>query len=100
MVKKGSEHSFGIEVAKMSGIPLSIIKRANQIMQKLSLEKNNNTKEKTIQNYQLTLFDSHNKNNLSKDKIIEKIQAIDINTLSPVEALLQINGFKKLLAKN
>ncbi len=95
----GSEHSFGIHVAQMAGLPQGIVLRANEIMHELEKEK---TKEKTQQRlkevpknqYQAILFsptDPH------YQKVKELVGKIDINTLSPVEALLKLNEVKILM---
>lgn len=93
----GSEHSFGIHVAQLAGMPNQIVLRANEILSHLEEDK---MKEKTKDrlevvpknNYQLSMFDASNP---QFDKIMELMEAIDINTISPVEALLKLNEVKK-----
>ncbi len=99
LIKKGSEHSYGIDVAKISGIPLQIIKRANQIMQSLS-KYNNHDNADYNGHYQLTLFDHYNgieKEYTQYNSIINMLQGLDINTLSPLDALLKLSELKKML---
>lgn len=97
----GSEHSFGIHVAKMAGMPQQVIQKANKILKKL--EKSHSNEELTdklqsAQNeMQLSFF------NLDDPLLVEikqEILHLDINTLTPVEALMKLNEIKRLLTKN
>ncbi|MGC9331260.1 MAG: DNA mismatch repair protein MutS [Bacteroidales bacterium] len=99
----GSEHSFGIHVAKMAGMPPSVVKRANQILEQLeagSTEKGMKRHTSTIRNQregmQMSIFQLDDP--VLKD-IRDKIEDIDINNLTPVEALNKLNEIKKLLGK-
>ncbi len=93
----GSEHSFGIHVAKMAGMPSKMLQRANEI---LSLLENNMSKEKNATNiktapkeeYQLSIFQLDDP---VLQNIKEELINIDINTLTPVEALMKLNEIKK-----
>ncbi len=96
----GSRHSFGIQVAKMAGMPGSLTKRANDILALLE-EKHgsgyNTTqtmKQMPSQTYQLNIFDG-----LSEDlkRIKDVLFSTDINTLTPVEALLKLNELKDIV---
>lgn len=94
----GSEHSFGIHVAQMAGMPNAVVLRASEIM--LHLEKDkalNSSKEKIKEmpknNYQLSLFEMDPKFKEAQ----EMLEKIDINTISPVEALIKLNEIKKKL---
>ncbi|MFC4870195.1 DNA mismatch repair protein MutS [Negadavirga shengliensis] len=96
--KGGSEHSFGIHVAQMAGMPNPVVLRAAEIMRHLEKDKNlkkhqDNLKEMPKNNYQLSLFDVDPKFKEAK----EMLNHIDINTISPVEALLKLNEIKKIL---
>lgn len=100
LVPGGSEHSFGIHVAKMAGMPQQVIKKANKILTKL---------EKSHSNEELTdgLVAAQNEMQLSffqlDDPLLEEIKEeiihLDINTLTPVEALMKLNEIKRLLTK-
>lgn len=94
----GSEHSFGIHVAQLAGVPHSIITRANEILQHLEHdhlnEKNTKSLEPISKKYQLTLFEAEN---AALEKIKKIIEAIDINILSPVEALLKLQELKNTI---
>jgi DNA mismatch repair protein MutS len=101
LVAGGSEHSFGIHVAKMAGMPQQVIHKANKILKKL--EKSHSSEEltdklQTVQNeMQLSFF---NLDDPLLEQIKEEITKLDINTLTPVEALMKLNEIKRLLTKN
>lgn len=96
----GSAHSFGIHVAKMAGMPNTLIRRANDIL--AHLEKSHSSEEltskaKTIHNesdMQLSFFQLDDP---VLEQVKEEIVKTDINTLTPVEALLKLNEIKKMI---
>lgn len=105
----GSEHSFGIHVARMAGMPKIVVEKANSILKKLEKEH-----EANLLNGEVTTKESSIKKALAKqanevqlsfiqlnDPILEKLRediyALDINTLTPVEALLKLNEIKRAL---
>ncbi|MBR9915354.1 MAG: DNA mismatch repair protein MutS [Algicola sp.] len=100
LVEGGSEHSFGIHVAKMAGMPQQVIHRANKILKQL--EKSHSSEEltdkvKTLENeMQLSFF---NLDDPLLEQIKEEIVNIDIDTLTPVEALMKLNEIKRMLLK-
>ncbi len=101
MAKGGSRHSFGIQVARMAGMPPNLIERADEILAQLE-EKHGGVKDNTekmkklkpAQHFQLNIFDG-----LSDD--LRQVQRIlsetDINTLTPVEALMKLNELKNVV---
>ena len=98
--KGGSEHSFGIHVAQMAGMPNQVVIRAAEIMQHLEKDKirnNESEKMKSIpkNNYQMTLFEA----DPTFKEIKELLESLDINTISPVEALLKLNEIKGKLKR-
>ncbi|WP_297792016.1 DNA mismatch repair protein MutS [uncultured Eudoraea sp.] len=101
LVPGGSEHSFGIYVAKMAGMPQQVINKAEKILKKL--EKSHSSEELTdnlqaVQNeMQLSFF---NLDDPLLERIKEELLHIDINTLTPVEALMKLNEIKRMLRKN
>jgi DNA mismatch repair protein MutS len=119
LVPGGSEHSFGIHVAKMAGMPKKVLDRANQIL--LNLENGERGKEKAVGNKQLASNDSTNSefqssinnspsaidngmqlsffqlNDPVLENIKDELQKTDINTLTPVEALMKLNEIKKMI---
>ena len=91
----GSTHSFGIHVARMAGMPLALVNRAGQLL--AALEKKQAaaeviTEEQDASGMQLTIFDAHTE---VFDEIRKMLEAIDINSLTPVEALVALNEIKK-----
>lgn len=94
----GSEHSFGIHVAQMAGMPNPIVIRANEIMHHLEKEKISKHADKKIEdipkrNYQLSMFEADPR----MEEVRGLLSKIDVNTISPIEALLKINEMKTLL---
>jgi DNA mismatch repair protein MutS len=96
----GSEHSFGIHVAQMAGMPNPVVIRAAEIMHHLEKDKIRNQtgdklKEVPKNNYQLSMFEA----DPTFNEIKEILEGLDINTISPVEALLKLNEIKGKLKK-
>jgi len=96
----GSEHSFGIHVAQLSGMPNKVVLRANEILHFLEKEKHKNEGVAKIHDVpkpepQLSLFASDPR----FEEIQEKLGKIDINTMSPVEALLKLNEVLSILKR-
>jgi DNA mismatch repair protein MutS len=99
LVKGGTEHSFGIHVAKMAGMPQTVIQKAQKILKKL--EKNHSSEElagvkSSKEELQLSFF---NLDDPLLEEIKEEIMSLDINTLTPVEALMKLNEIKRMLQK-
>ena len=96
LVPGGSEHSFGIHVAKMAGMPNQVLKKARQILKKLEKSHSNEEltgKVKSIKDdHQLQFF---NLDNPILEELKEEILKIDINSLTPVEALIKLSELKK-----
>jgi len=110
LAEGGSEHSFGIHVAKMAGMPKDVVERAGEILKKLEKEHEleptetivdaegrlmqNKSGEKAEFNMQVFSLDDP-----ALQQLKEEILNTDINTLTPVEALLKLNEIKRLLGK-
>ncbi|WP_203256203.1 DNA mismatch repair protein MutS [Hyunsoonleella ulvae] len=100
LVEGGSAHSFGIHVAKMAGMPQQVLRRANKILEKL--EKSHSSEEltdkvKTLSDdMQLSFF---NLDDPLLENIKDEILHTDIDTLTPVEALMKLNEIKRILVK-
>lgn len=100
LVEGGSEHSFGIHVAKMAGMPQQVLRRANKILKKL--EKSHSSEELTDKvksindDMQLSFF---NLDDPLLQNIKDEILHTDIDTLTPVEALMKLNEIKRMLVK-
>ncbi len=105
LARGGSTHSFGIHVAKMAGMPQSLIERANEILKELEArsresEVGNTDTRNTLKNIseteklQLSIFDAHSE---TFGEIRKSLADIDINRLTPVEALLKLQEIKEKL---
>ena len=100
LVPGGSEHSFGIQVAKMAGMPARLIGRANEILKRLEIDRTegqsikDSIKKVQNQAYQLQMF-------AIDDPVLVKIRDslnnLDVNTLTPVEALLKLDEIQRLI---
>ena len=109
----GSEHSFGIHVARMAGMPKQVVDRANDILKKL--EKDHElelsdveltqtastdaihqlaSKTKSKSDYQLSFFQL---NDPVLEQVKDELLKTDINTLTPIEALMKLNDIKRLI---
>lgn len=101
LARGGSTHSFGIHVARMAGMPPSLVDRANEILKELELrsqksEVGNAETSKVLKNMsgpklQLSIFDAHSE---TFEEIRTLLEGIDINRLTPVEALLKLQEIK------
>lgn len=101
LVRGGSEHSFGIHVAKMAGMPQSIVKRSEQILKELESENRQNGVSKPIgeiaehrEGLQLSFFQLDDP---VLEQIRDEIKNLDINNLTPVEALNKLNEIKRII---
>ena len=102
IVKGGSEHSFGIHVAKLAGMPLDIVNRANQVLEQLennaqgaqTLTRDMTDVAATRSGYQLSIFQLDDP---VLEQIRDEILTTDINNLTPVEALMKLNSIKGVL---
>lgn len=109
LARGGSTHSFGIHVAKMAGMPPSLIERANEILEELEVRsqqsevgspntgnvlKGISSPKSDGQRMQLSIFDAHSE---TFDTIRKMLEGIDINRLTPVEALLKLQEIKNSL---
>jgi DNA mismatch repair protein MutS len=98
LVPGGSEHSFGIHVARMAGMPVSVLKRAEEVLSFLEKSHDRGSSDSSLKEIkgkdemQLSFFQLD-------DPILESIRndirGLDINTLTPVEALMKLNEIQK-----
>lgn len=96
----GSEHSFGIHVAQLAGIPQPVVYRASEILVELEKNRSKEQHRQTIrempkQNFQMSIFGGES--NPKFEKIENLLKHLDINAMSPIEALLKLNEVKKIL---
>ncbi|WP_374450761.1 DNA mismatch repair protein MutS, partial [Cloacibacterium normanense] len=101
LVSGGSEHSFGIHVAKLAGMPSKVVNRASEILKTLEDSRSNSgstekIKRVTEENLQLSFFQLDDP---VLENIREELTKIDINTLTPIEALMKLNAIKKMIGK-
>ncbi len=99
LVPGGSEHSFGIHVARMAGMPQQVLRRANKILKKLEqshgMQESGSVMKKSAEDeMQLSFF---NLDDPILEELKEEILHIDIDTLTPVEALMKLNEIKRML---
>lgn len=97
----GSEHSFGIHVAQIAGMPQSVVLRANEILHHLEkdhIKEKNKEKIKEVpkNNFQLSFFDPVDP---VGEELKTKLRELDVDTMSPIEALLKLNELKRLFQK-
>ncbi len=102
LIAGGSEHSFGIHVAKMAGMPRKVLERAKEVL--IQLEKShsgselmNDAAKRTVfkkEDLQLSFFQLDDP---VLENIREELIKVDINTLTPVEALMKLNEIKKMI---
>ena len=103
LTRGGSEHSFGIHVAEIAGMPRSIVKRANVILKELEADNSQvgsvgktaiEHLEKSREGVQLSFFQLDDP---VLTQIRDEILGLDVNNLTPVEALNKLNDIKKIL---
>lgn len=95
----GSTHSFGIHVARMAGMPAPLVHRATEVLKELEQKHGANPNQEALQKVsapkmQLSIFDAHSE---TFDQIRQKLNHIDINRLTPVEALLKLQEIKDMV---
>jgi DNA mismatch repair protein MutS len=111
LARGGSTHSFGIHVAKMAGMPGALVERANEILKHLETQhvdegqeagnqitagssQKERIKNISLPQLQLSIFDAHTE---TFEEIRKILEGLDINRLTPVEALLKLQEIKNLL---
>ena len=105
LLKGGSEHSFGIHVAKLAGLPNNVIQRANEILEELENGNSHNisvqtsdekkkTEKESKDGYQLSFFQLDDP---VLSQVRKEIIGLDVNNLTPIEALNKLNEIKKIL---
>ena len=100
LTKGGSTHSFGIHVAKMAGMPNILVNRANEILKEMELKNKGSqnlatpSKQTDDTKFQLSIFDAHTE---TFESIRKELDEMDINNLTPVEALMKLQAIKKKL---
>ncbi|NBW28073.1 MAG: DNA mismatch repair protein MutS [Flavobacteriaceae bacterium] len=99
LVKGGSAHSFGIHVAKMAGMPQTVILKAQKLLKKLEKDHSGGALtgiKSEKEEMQMSFF---NLDDPLLEEIKEEILNLDINTLTPIEAMMKLNEIKRMLSK-
>ena len=100
LVPGGSEHSFGIHVAKLAGMPSQVIHRASEILKVLednrTQKENKKVKKLTEENIQLSFFQLDDP---VLEAIRDELEKIDINTLTPIEAMMKLHAIKNMIGR-
>ncbi len=98
MKKGGSEHSFGIHVASMAGIPKPVIKRADAILKHLENDRSKinatTSIKKVTDQIQMNLFQV---NDPKMTEVLSFLNNLDVNNLTPIESLMKLNEIKQIL---
>lgn len=102
LIRGGSEHSFGIHVAKMAGMPQSIVKRANEILKQLESDNRKQGISKNMaditeqkEGFQLSFFQLDDP---VLSQVRDEIKNLDVNNLTPMEALNKLNEIQKIVS--
>ncbi len=101
LARGGSAHSFGIHVAKMAGMPQSIVKRSDEILKQLETDNRQNGIAKPVgeiatqrEGYQLSFFQLDDP---VLEQVRDEIKGLDVNNLTPIEALNKLNEIKRII---
>ncbi len=99
LMEGGTEHSFGIHVAKMAGMPKQIVERANEMLAELESQRQQHdlrgvVKQMPAKNVQLSFFDMADP---KLKNLAEELEKIEINAMTPVEAILKLQELKRIV---
>ena len=100
-MRGGTQHSFGIHVAKMAGMPNKIVDRANEVLKELEQKQigkdiGEKLEKMPVQNLQLSMFGMEDPR---LEEIKKMLEQMDVNTLTPIEALMRVSEMKRVLEK-
>ncbi|MGL5973384.1 MAG: DNA mismatch repair protein MutS, partial [Oscillospiraceae bacterium] len=98
IVQGAAKDSYGIDVADLAGAPQEVVKRANEIL--IDIEKSSNISiGSKIEDDRLSEESSENKNSLNnfEELVLEEIKKIDVNSLTPIEAMMLLSNLSKKL---
>lgn len=98
LVPGGSEHSFGIHVAQMAGMPVEVLHRAEEILLELEEKRSNSNERNPLQTQskkmQLRVFDIEA---MEENQVLKEIKSLDVHTMTPVECMMKLLEFQKKL---
>jgi len=102
LVRGGSEHSFGIHVARIAGMPVSIVKRADEVLHQLESNNSNDGKSNLIKTENIKKQDGIQLSFFQLEdpvlcQIRDEFLHLDVNNLTPIEALNKLNEVKKII---
>ena len=97
IVAGAADRSYGIEVAKLAGVPKSIVDRANEILREIEQKHNVTPVKSQLPKSQNDSSATLSLDSLEGDRVIEEIKKTDVNTLTPIEALTKLYELKKML---
>ena len=99
LVKGGSAHSFGIHVAKMAGMPQTVILKAQKLLKKLEKDHSGEALNGIKSEKEAMQMSFFNLDDPLLEEIKQEILNLDINTLTPIEAMMKLNEIKRMLIK-
>ncbi|MFT3793458.1 DNA mismatch repair protein MutS [Flavobacterium sp.] len=99
LVQGGSAHSFGIHVAKMAGMPQTVIAKAQKLLKKLEKDHSGEALNGVKQEKQEMQMSFFNLDDPLLEEIKDEILNLDLNTLTPIEAMMKLNEIKRMLTK-
>jgi DNA mismatch repair protein MutS len=99
LAKGGSEHSFGIHVARMAGVPKQVVQRAEEILEELEKDRaqisgKETMKKMKVPQYQLTMFGVSDP---KMEELHRQIKNLELNALTPIDALMKLQELRKLV---
>ena len=97
IVRGGTDDSYGIEVAKLAGVPAEVVKRAREILSKIESEKPSVVRESRAEKGDFDLFSGIAAS--KEGEVCDKLREVDINTLTPIEAMNLLFELKKILSE-
>ena len=97
IVEGATDKSYGIEVAKLAGVPKSIVDRANEILKEIEEKHNVSPVKSQMPKISDDFSGTLALDSLEEDRVIEEIKKVDVNTLTPIEALTKLYELKKML---
>lgn len=100
IVEGAADQSYGIEVAKLAGVPKEIVKRADEILEEIESKHAVTPVAKQVPKTQTDGFGSLPLESFVNDEICDELKKLDINTLTPIEALSKLYEFHKRLKEN
>lgn len=97
----GSEHSFGIHVARMAGMPMTILKRASEVLRWLEeSHAHDETREVPESSHSMTQLNMFETTDPAMKKIRQQLEDLELNQMTPIECMLKLEAFKKSLREN